>query len=111
MIKLKLHRDKARELQQHFFPYITEQCLLKICEADNITYNTKERLQARINYFLFGDVKDKFNHLLKGTFLFLQIKMTHAEACAFYYWLINFPYNDNWKYMVWWIYIKRSLLF
>lgn len=110
MIALKIFRDKAREVQLHFFPYLIMVCETRIEEGAEreklmITPETKwdaitEKLIGRMMYSLIDSLKKKFDKKLLTDQNTFTIKMMDAEAICFYQLLMNMPIDINWVYAV-----------
>lgn len=99
MIGLKLYRDQAREIQQHFFPYLVMVCETKMNEADEVKDNDG-KMVARMMLCLTVELQRKFDKKLLTDHNRFTIKMTDAEAICYYQLLMNFPLDPQWVYMV-----------
>lgn len=99
MIKLKIHRDNAREVQQHFFPYLHELCELKMREAVNAK-DGDGKLVARMMLCLVVGLSTKFDKKLLTEYINFTVKITDAEAICFYQLLMNFPISEKWVSMI-----------
>lgn len=110
MIALKIVRDKAREVQRHFFPYLVMVCEMRIEEGQKreslmVTPETKweaiaQKLSGRLMWSLIDSTKRRFDRKLLTDQNKFTIKMTDAEGICFYQLLMNMPIDPTWVYAI-----------
>ena len=110
MILLKLYRDQAREVRDHFFPYLLLVCETRIEDGKEreslmITQETRweaitEKLIGRMMYSLVDSLKVRFDKKLLTDQNRLTIKMPDSEAICFYQLLMNMPLSPDWWFMI-----------
>ena len=96
VIKLKTTRDDAREIEQHFFPYIIAVCKMKTRQS----HTAQEKMNTRTVTCIAQQVKTKYEKKLNSKANSFTIRFTDAEACTFYQLLLNFPVSDRRPAMV-----------
>lgn len=99
MIPLRIHRDRTRELVTFFFPFLTERCLLKVREADQIK-DVERKLAARVMWCLVQSAKLKFDRKLLTEANRFTVKLSDAEAIVLYQLLMAFPIDPKMVFQV-----------
>lgn len=99
MIRLKIHRDNAREVQESFFPYLQELCELKMRDAAAVKDNDA-KLVARMMLCLTVELRLKFDKKLLTQMINFTLKITDSEAICFYKLLMAFPISEKWVHMI-----------
>jgi hypothetical protein len=99
MVNIRLPRDEARFIKDHFFPFIVEKCRLKIRDA-LIDKDNDARMVGRMMHDLTLSLEIKFKKKLLTQANTFTIKSTDAEAICFYQLMMNFPIAPGEVYMI-----------
>lgn len=87
-MKLKLTRDEARCIQQHFLPYMIQVCQMK-CRADQS--NEDALLLAKVVRCTMYDIGRMFDRRLNGFGKKFVFNFREAEGIILYKMMLAFP--------------------
>lgn len=91
-IILKINRDDARFVQQHFFPYIRQLCSLRIRQAGT---DKDDHFLCLAIKSIFDKVEREFDHRLTGFADSFKFRFAIHEAIILYRLLMAFPVENN----------------
>ncbi|MEP7317194.1 MAG: hypothetical protein ABI921_00580 [Panacibacter sp.] len=96
MVKLKLRRDEARYVDDHFFPFMLMNAKQKLIYAENDT----AEFNAKVILSLISDVIVAFKRKLLSNANKFVFNFSNAHAICFYYLLLQQPIQPNLFYDV-----------
>ena len=91
-MKLKLTRDEARTIQQHFLPYMMQVCDMQVRQT---AANEGENMIFRIIRCIAVDIQRKFDLKLIGFAQKFQFDLKEREAIVIYRMFLSQPIDKK----------------